>query len=114
VSKTAETSLIDIFNEALGHRGASEQASFLDQACGRDAVLRRKVDKLLAAERHAGGFLGDPMRGAARPVGSESSSLSERAGERIGRYKLLQQIGEGGCGVVYMAEQEEPIRRQVA
>src|SRR6266516_4515926 len=40
--------------------------------------------------------------------------LSEKAGDRIGRYKLLQQIGEGGCGVVYMAEQEEPVRRRVA
>src|SRR5258707_14631254 len=43
-----------------------------------------------------------------------SISLTEKPGDRIGRYKLLQQIGEGGCGVVYMAQQEEPVRRQVA
>src|SRR5947207_7751667 len=51
---------------------------------------------------------------AAEPTLEVSVSTSEKPGERIGRYKLLQQIGEGGCGVVYMAEQSEPVRRRVA
>ena len=48
------------------------------------------------------------------PTGRTGTPLTEKPGDKIGRYKLLQQIGEGGCGVVYMAEQEEPVRRRVA
>jgi len=69
----------------------------------------------------AGGFLQEPAPGAQRtdapasPNDAQKSVVSaEKVGERVGRYKLLQQIGEGGCGVVYMAEQEEPVRRRVA
>src|SRR5262249_5448499 len=68
------------------------------------------------------GFLKDPAPGAQRPEGASAASTlplnvgppGEKAGDRIGRYKLLQRIGEGGCGLVYMAEQEEPVRRRVA
>src|SRR6202451_2171445 len=54
---------------------------------------------------------GDPSRGSTVPI---SQPPLMKSGDRIGRYKLLQQIGEGGCGVVYMAEQEEPVHRRVA
>src|SRR4029077_20231791 len=74
------------------------------------------------ANEEAGGFLRIPAPGAQRPAASltapdslkSAAAPGEKGGDRIGRYKLLQQIGEGGCGVVYMAEQEEPVRRRVA
>src|SRR6266516_2783242 len=90
-----------------------QRAACLDQACGGDAALRQRVETLLKAHA-AGAFLEEP----AAPVASHTLQIfppvSERAGDRIGRYKLLQQIGEGGCGVVYMAEQDEPVQRRVA
>ncbi|MBI3414273.1 MAG: protein kinase [Verrucomicrobia bacterium] len=103
-------SLRTIFNEAAELADAARRAEYLQRACGTDADLRRKLEDLLSAHSDAGGFLGD---GGATTV-LAPTPITERAGDRIGRYKLLQQIGEGGCGVVYMAEQEEPIRRRVA
>ena len=90
---------------------AQERAAFLDQACADDAALRRHVEELLQSSDEGGAFLQSPA--AAAPVGT-SRLPANKPGDRIGRYKLLQQIGEGGCGVVYMAEQEEPVRRRVA
>src|SRR5579863_6355377 len=93
-----------------------QRAAFLDQACAGDTALRQRLEELLRAGDEAGGFLEKPaavppgLAGAARPP----LVPTEKSGDQIGRYKLLQQIGEGGCGVVYMAEQQEPIRRQVA
>ena len=101
---------------------AAERAAYLDEACRGDTGLRQRVEELLQAGEEAEGFLQEPAPGAHRPEGAISASTlgvslagpGEKAGDRIGRYKLLQQIGEGGCGVVYMAEQEEPVRRRVA
>jgi serine/threonine protein kinase/WD40 repeat protein len=93
---------------ALPH---SERPAFLDHACANDPRLRHLVEGLLLAHEHAlapRGTQGGPAPGPTLPA-----SL-EKPGGRIGRYKLLQQIGEGGWGVVYMAEQEEPVRRRVA
>src|SRR3989442_1655567 len=90
------------------------RAAYLDQTCGGDTELRRRVDALLGAFERAGGFLKEPaMPAHARKV-AVSLPPTEKPGDRIGHYKLLEQIGEGGCGVVYMAEQEEPVRRRVA
>ncbi len=91
---------------------AEQRAAYLDQTCAADADLRQRVEVLLGAFERAGGFMKQP----ATPEPTERFSLppTEKPGDRIGRYKLLQQIGEGGCGVVYMAEQEEPVRRRVA
>src|SRR6266550_3381803 len=90
-----------------------ERAACLDQACGGDAALRHRVEVLLNAHA-AGAFLEE----SAAPVTAHNLQvfppISERPGDSIDRYKLLQQIGEGGCGVVYMAEQAEPVRRCVA
>jgi hypothetical protein len=76
-----------------------------------------KVEELLLEQDSVGGFLEQPASSdplfLARDVQSQAA-VTEKAGDRIGRYKLLEQIGEGGCGVVYMAEQEEPVRRRVA
>src|SRR5438093_1222948 len=97
-----------VFNEAVEIKDPAERAAYLDQACGQDAVLRRKIDDLLRAHEEAGGFLGEQEGGAA------TLPITEKAGDRIGRYKLVEKIGEGGCGIVYLAEQEEPLRRRVA
>ena len=102
----------EIFIAALEKNTPEEQAEFLDEACGDDEKVRMKVEELLRSHNGAGEFL----KGAA--LGSEivydESALSESAGTVIGRYKLLERIGEGGMAVVYMAEQEAPIRRKVA
>jgi serine/threonine protein kinase len=100
----------------------AERALYLDQTCAGEPDLRRRVEELLRASQDAEDFLQDPAPGAERPEGAPAASTlvlneaapGEKAGDRIGRYKLLQLIGEGGCGLVYMAEQEEPVRRRVA
>src|SRR6202034_1093685 len=94
----------EIFLESLKHESAEERSLFLDRACANDPALRVAVETLLQHHKE------DEFT---RPPGLESALLPalEKPGDRIGRYKLLQQIGEGGCGVVYMAEQEEPVRR---
>ncbi|MEO8427468.1 MAG: serine/threonine protein kinase, partial [Verrucomicrobiota bacterium] len=122
-----QNSLQTIFAEALEIEDALLRAAFLSRACGTDSDLRREVEELIQAHTAAGRFL--PVQPAATGVrealltsaqaagpGAAASivQVSENPGDRIGRYKLLQQIGEGGCGVVYMAEQEEPVRRRVA
>jgi WD40 repeat protein/serine/threonine protein kinase len=93
-----------------------QRAAYLDEACIGDAALRQCVEDLLQASEEVGGFLERPAAVPPGPGGTVALALvsAEKAGDRIGRYKLLQQIGEGGCGIVYMAEQEEPVRRRVA
>jgi len=105
-----------VFAEAVQLDTPEARAAFLDGACGADAALRQRVEALLRAAENAGDFLEDPPTGLSGAVGANAlmDAFIEKPGDRIGRYKLLQQIGEGGCGVVYMAEQEEPVRRRVA
>src|SRR3954452_24739923 len=100
-----------IFGQALEIAAADDRAAFLDQACGPDAALRADVDGLLQALEQAGGFLHRP----APPGGTAAyAPPSEGPGTRVGPYKLLQQLGEGGMGAVFLAEQTEPVRRKVA
>jgi eukaryotic-like serine/threonine-protein kinase len=84
--------------------------AYLQEACGDDEALRDRVRNLLNAHKEAGSFL-EPATGLAVTT---DEPISERPGTVIGPYKLLEQIGEGGFGVVYMAEQTEPVRRKVA
>src|SRR5438046_7084821 len=96
---------------------AAERVAFLDRECSGDAELRQRVEALLGAHAKAGEFLNEPPAAVSAKtfvITTGMIPITEKAGDRIGRYKLLQQIGEGGCGVVYMAEQEEPVRRRVA
>ena len=100
-----------IFCEALDYQTPQERAAYLAWACGRDVELRAHIERLLIAHQQAG-EVPDPTE--PRIQETRDSSLSERPGSQIGPYKLLQQIGEGGMGVVYMAEQSEPVERRVA
>jgi len=98
----------EIFSAAL-HKSTVERAAFLDRACQGDTLLRASVEALLAAYDVPDSFLDAPLRDA-----TIDQPVLERPGMSIGPYKLLEQIGEGGFGVVFMAEQLEPVRRKVA
>jgi eukaryotic-like serine/threonine-protein kinase len=111
-----------LFHEALA-KPACERAAFLDAACGGDPELRRRLVVLLQAHDQPGSLLDRTAAeaGATSDLAAgrwidpaDVRPLIEGPGTRIGPYKLLQQIGEGGMGVVYMAEQQEPVRRKVA
>jgi serine/threonine protein kinase len=112
-----------VFVDALEIADPEQRSQFLDQACGADQALREQVEKLLALSQSAGDFFKDcapaleaEPADAAQVLSAAESSLEPEIPEtkRIGSYKLLQKLGEGGYGVVYMAEQEQPIRRRVA
>ncbi|MCK4340646.1 MAG: tetratricopeptide repeat protein [Phycisphaerae bacterium] len=104
--------LEQLFHAALKQGSSVQRAAFLDDACGDDPLLRATVESLLKAHDQADSFLDTP---AVDPDATcQSSPAGEASGTRIGHFKLLQQIGEGGFGSVYMAEQEEPVRRKVA
>ncbi|MFI5458071.1 MAG: tetratricopeptide repeat protein [Isosphaerales bacterium] len=101
-----------IFFAALEKGSRQERAAYLDLACAGDPDLRQHIEKMLAAQAQAGSFLEQP---APSPVATvDEQPISEGAGRVIGPYKLLQPIGEGGMGTVYMAEQTAPVRRLVA
>jgi serine/threonine protein kinase/Tfp pilus assembly protein PilF len=99
-----------IFLAALEVSDPVQRSAYLDAACGTDAVLRRQVEGLLASHEAAGSFLEPPTTAEA----VTSKPPAEEPGSRLGPYKLLQQLGEGGMGTVWMAEQQEPVRRKVA
>jgi tetratricopeptide (TPR) repeat protein len=108
-----ERQLMSLLGEAVEYRSPEERAAFLDRACAGDAERRARLEALLRAYEEAGNFLeGDRPPGA--PGATVDAPISERPGTVIGPYKLLEQIGEGGMGTVWMAEQIEPIQRRVA
>ena len=116
----------------------AERAAFLDRECGADEELHQRIDALLSALEQTAGVLAEggspfgvpPSGGWAAspakagtlnaPVAKATIKLDiedapdEAVGQTLGRYKLLERVGEGGCGVVYVAEQTEPVRRRVA
>jgi eukaryotic-like serine/threonine-protein kinase len=108
VAQTSET----VFGEAIEISSPQARRLYLDQACRGNSELRRDVEKLVEDHFRAGSFLESPP--AELTAATHHWPIAERAGTIIGSYKLLQQIGEGGMGVVFMAEQSEPIQRTVA
>jgi serine/threonine-protein kinase len=101
----------EIFEAAL-EMPPEERRAYLDGACGENTALRQRLRALLGKHDHAGSFLEKPAVDVRATV--DEQPISERPGTIIGSYKLLEQIGEGGFGVVFMAEQMQPVRRKVA
>ena len=102
-----------LFYEAL-KLSPHARAGFLEQQCRGDPTLRAEVEAMLRDYEISGSFLSADAPAAVELDTEFSRQGPEEAGGRIGPYKLLQQIGEGGCGIVWMAEQTEPVRRRVA
>jgi serine/threonine protein kinase len=100
---------------AAMERPPEKRADFLDGACLGDAALRQRVEELLAAHDATANLL-HTAAGTAPTIklDLEPEPPDEAVGQTLGRYKLLERVGEGGCGVVYVAEQTEPVRRRVA
>lgn len=101
-----------VFARALEIEDEGRRQDFLRQACGSDATLRAEIEEMLLVRSRADGFMRNP--GAFDPTQPGATKVNEKPGGFIGSYKLLQQIGEGGMGTVFMAEQERPVRRKVA
>jgi eukaryotic-like serine/threonine-protein kinase len=106
----------EVFLEAAEVESPAERQRFLDQQCGADVELRAQVESLLAASAKVGSFLDKPMVQApsGNPATVNYEPITERPGTVIGPYKLMEQIGEGGMGLVFVAEQQQPVRRRVA
>ena len=116
----SEPSLVEnLFLAALALETPQKRAAFLDAACLGKPELRRQVERLVEAHALAGDFLEQP---AATPEATappdaqdpDDPADAEGVGRRIGPYKLLQKLGEGGMGTVWVAEQTEPVKRRVA
>src|SRR5262245_60684505 len=101
-----------IFAEAIGIESDRLRAAFLDEACGGDPELRREVERLVSDHFRAGDFLERPASHFCATT--DEPPLTEKPGTVIGPYKLMEQIGEGGFGLVFVAEQQHPVRRKVA
>src|SRR5262245_22924213 len=101
----------ELFIAALKITEPAERAAWLDRECAGDAVLRQRIDVLLRAFDSAGSILENPAVALGCTIGEQ---IIEAAGTVIGPYKLIERIGEGGMGTVWMAQQAEPIKRLVA
>ena len=102
----------EIFFEVVEKATAQERADCLERACGQDLVMRRRVEDLLAKHAQVDSFMRQPAVPGAPTA--EFLPLSESPGTIIDRFKLLEKLGEGGFGAVYVAEQKEPVRRRLA
>jgi WD40 repeat protein/serine/threonine protein kinase/tetratricopeptide (TPR) repeat protein len=104
----------DIFLAALEREPGAPRAAYLNEICGQDRELKQRVEALLARHEAAGSFLESPASAVDPYPTVDETADPEQLGMVIGPYKLLQQIGEGGMGTVYLAEQTHPVQRKVA
>ena len=103
-----------LFHEALTLRPA-ERSKLLARVSAHSPAAGRQLEELLQAQNGVGGFLAEsPQEAATHKLDLPEDRPDEAVGQTLGRYKLLERVGEGGCGVVYVAEQTEPVRRRVA
>src|SRR5262245_56989909 len=100
----------EVFQAAREIEDHGARRQYLERACHQDRRLRRRIELLLAADQKQDVFL-KSVGGCDAPT---TTSVAESPGSLIGPYKLLEQVGEGGMGVVFVAEQMEPVRRRVA
>src|SRR5688500_561931 len=101
----------EIFNAAAEIADAAERAAYLHDVCGNDLALKAEIEELLDHDRSADSLLDRTAPGLASVA---NEPIAERLGTIIGPYKLLEHIGEGGMGVVFLALQERPVKRRVA
>ena len=100
-----------IFEAALDRKDPEQRVAYLNEACGGDQPLRHHIEGLLKAHEMLGSFLAGPPPA---PTATLDEPMTEGPGTIIGPYKLMEQIGEGGMGLVFVAEQQHPVRRKVA
>lgn len=110
--KQEQNQVDQIIDHVLG-MAPEERASYVEKACEGDEPFRQLVMGTLRAYEQAGLLLKGKIE-VLTPMSTSPMPLNEKSGDQIGRYKLLQPLGEGGCGVVYLAEQSEPMKRRVA
>jgi len=116
-----------LFDQALQIADIAQRTRYLDEACDGDPVLRERIQSLIDAHEDSEGFFRESEdllnrseeRGRLKEIADEAligdaDFVEEPVGVKIGRYNLIKRIGDGGCGVVYLAEQEQPVRRMVA
>jgi WD40 repeat protein/serine/threonine protein kinase len=112
IEEAAPMNELEVFSVALEMERPDERSAYLDRACGENVGLRQRIEALLQSHAGVGSFMASPAPGPG--VTAELPATQDKTGLVIGPYKLLQQIGEGGMGTVFMAEQTQPVQRKVA